>query len=505
MIGINLCFLSGRFHATAWGHHVNEDDSIEYPPSSWRLLRALVATFHRARPENVSEEQLTQIVSTLSSPPSFLLPPATKAHTRHYDVGHGNPKQNKDGSWKVERIPFFFDTFLAFNPQAAIIWLWKDAELDAADRAALASLLASLGTFGRAESWCEAKLLDDATTRAYFTDEAATHDARDAAWSVPLGDDDSLAGREPVRVLMPDAAGAELMKALLDETAAMRKRKQLDPPGSRWMTYTRPLDLLTSRQLKTPRPARTGNVTLARFVLDSTVLPLVQDALPFAEKVRRALIRLRDDEPHSEAITGKTFDGVPLAGHAHAHYFVTDEDEDGRLDHVTVYAARGFDAADVDALGRLSKIFTRGNRPNLRLVLVGLGAKDEQQFNDVTLLQPARRWRSVTPFVLPRFATRGAGKPPRERDKPEAQLRREARVRGLPEIVSIQPLQGYQAKGRPLVRWLEFETRRFNGTTGYGVAGFEIEFAEEVSAPLALGFGCHFGLGLFEAKGKSNR
>jgi CRISPR-associated protein Csb2 len=48
------------------------------------------------------------------------------------------------------------------------------------------------------------------------------------------------------------------------------------------------------------------------------------------------------------------------------------------------------------------------------------------------------------------------------------------------------------------VRWLEFQTRRLKGREGYGLAGFELEFAEETAGPLALGFGCHFGLGLFE-------
>lgn len=491
MIGISMAFLAGRFHATPWGHHVNEG-VVEYPPSLWRLLRSLVATFHRARPEGVDAEQLTRIVSALAAaPPAYRLPQAATAHTRHYDAANGGIK--------------FFDTFVALDPKAAIIWLWKDAELDEADRAALASLLESLGTFGRAESWCEATLLDDAQALAYLTGEASTHDAGGAEWSTPLNADDSLTGREPVRVLMPDAVGAELMNALLDETAAMRKRKQLDPPGSCWMTYTRPLDLLTPRRTKVSRPTRTKKVTVARFALDSNVLPLVQDALPFAEQVRRALIRRRDDETHSEAITGKTLDGVPLEGHAHAHYLVTDEDDDGRLDHVTIYAARGFEKADVDALGRLSKIYRRGNRPDVLMALVGLGAKDDPQFSNVALLQSSRRWRSMTPFVLPRFATRGAGKRARPRDTPIEQLKREARLRGLPEIIrwrsgdDTDELKGYTAKGRPLVRWLEFETRRFNGSTGYGVAGFEIEFAEKVSAPLSLGFGSHFGLGLFMA------
>lgn len=495
MIGISMTFLAGRFHATPWGHHVNEG-VVEYPPSPWRLLRSLVATFHRARPEGVSAEHLNRIVGALAAPPVYRLPQAATAHTRHYDAANGGIK--------------FFDTFLALDPNAAIIWLWKDAELDAADRTALASLLESLGTFGRAESWCEATLLDDAKAFAYFTREASTHGARDTAWSTPLDADDSLTGRELVRVLMPNSIGAELMNALLDETAAMRKRKQLDPPGSRWITYTRPLDLLTPRRTKVSRPTQTEKVTVARFALDSNVLPLVQDTLPFCETVRWAILKIRkamSGAPFSEVLTGKEADEkTPLKGHAHAHYLATDENGDGRIDHITVYTALGFNPYDLEALGSLRKLYRHGEIHKVFAVLVGHGGVEDfherkpiGEQDAATLLQSSRRWRSVTPFVLPRFATRGAGKRARPRDTPEAQLRREARVRGLPEIISVMPVLGYQAKGRPLVRWLEFETRRFNGSTGYGIAGFEIEFAEEVSAPLALGFGSHFGLGLFEA------
>jgi CRISPR-associated protein Csb2 len=236
-------------------------------------------------------------------------------------------------------------------------------------------------------------------------------------------------------------------------------------------------------------------VTVARYALDSNVLPLVQDAMPFAEQVRRALIRNRVDTSHSEAIVGKTIDGVPLAGHLHAHYLATDEDDDGRLDHVTLYAPCRFDCHDLEAIGALRTIFRRDNRPDVRLVLTGLG--EAKQFGNVPLFASAWRWRSVTPFSLPRFANRGGGKPPRPRDLPEAQLVRELKLRGLPEPVSIKRTEGYAADGRPVVRWLEFHTRRFNGAEGFGLAGFELEFAEPVPGPLALGFGCHFGLGSF--------
>jgi CRISPR-associated protein Csb2 len=232
-------------------------------------------------------------------------------------------------------------------------------------------------------------------------------------------------------------------------------------------------------------------IAAARYAL----LPLVQDALPFAEQVRRALIRNRVDTSHSEAIVGKTLDGTPLAGHLHAHYLATDEDGDGRLDHVTLYAPRGFDRHDLQAIGALRTIFRRGNRPDVRLVLTGFG--EAKLLAGAPLFAQSRRWRSVTPFSLPRFANRGGGKPPRPRDLPEAQLVRELNVRELPEPASIKRIEGYAVGGRPMVRWLEFQTQRFNGTQGFGLAGFELEFAEPVAGPLALGFGCHFGLGLF--------
>jgi CRISPR-associated protein Csb2 len=255
-------------------------------------------------------------------------------------------------------------------------------------------------------------------------------------------------------------------------------------------------------------------LSLSVFELDSE-RPSVVLALRFAEQVRRALIRNRVDTSHSEAITGKTVDGVPLEGHEHAHYFATDEDADGRLDHVTIHCPRGFDEADVEALGSLRTIYGRGNRPEVRMILVGLGGVKmfaqrgsrpdlEEADRDVcapsglpSVFAISTRWRSVTPFSLPRFPNRGGGKPPRPRDLPEAQLTQELVARGLPEPISIKRIDGYQASGRPMVRWLEFHTQRFKGTQGKGLAGFEIEFGEPVAGPIAVGFGSHFGLGLF--------
>jgi CRISPR-associated protein Csb2 len=182
-------------------------------------------------------------------------------------------------------------------------------------------------------------------------------------------------------------------------------------------------------------------------------------------------------------------------GHEHAHYFATDEDRDGQIDHITIYAPRGFDEADIEALRSLRTIFRSGNGAEVQLTLPEFGGRD--WLSRYSVFGEARGWRSATPFSLPRFANRGGGKPPRPRDLPDAQLRRELRSRGLPEPISIVASEGYVTRNAETIPWSEFEVRRFNGTEGHGVAGFEIEFPEPVRGPVALGFGCHFGLGLF--------
>ncbi|MGC2238221.1 MAG: type I-U CRISPR-associated protein Csb2 [Pyrinomonadaceae bacterium] len=485
MIAIKMRFLVGRFHATPWGHHVNEG-AVEYPPSLWRLLRSLVATYHRTASENFDEASLERILNSLSSAPEFKLPNASVAHTRHYDQANGGVK--------------FFDAFVSIKPDDEIIWLWRDENLEESDRINLIKLLRNLGTFGRSESWCEAELVN-AESEVFETN------------SVPVSENSSFAGKETIRLLLPNEKDGNLLKTLRIETSQMRgKDKQLEPNGSRWVTYQRASNLLTPRRISPKRKPKIKQITVARFALSANVLPLVTGSLPFAELVRKALIRNRYDNGFSEVICGKLMDGTPLENHQHAHYIATDEDNDGRIDHLTIFAPRGFNEDDVSALNRISSVNWRESRTGIRLVLTGLGnisdfARDD---NPVALFDKKTKFRSVTPFSLPNFPNRGGGKPARPKDTPEGQLRRELRKRGLPEPIAITPTKGFFprlapikniADANPRFRWLEFTYRRFNGTSGNGLAGFEIEFATEdldkIETPLTLGFGCHFGLGLF--------
>src|SRR3990172_10069521 len=102
MITIELAFPAGRWHATPWGRQVNEG-AVEWPPSPWRLLRALLAVWHNKCPD-VPEDQMRGLIAALTPPPSYHLPPASQGHTRHYMPGANDSKT------KV------FDTFVTLTP-----------------------------------------------------------------------------------------------------------------------------------------------------------------------------------------------------------------------------------------------------------------------------------------------------------------------------------------------------------------------------------------------------
>jgi CRISPR-associated protein Csb2 len=115
----------GRLHATPWGRHVNEG-ATEWPPSPWRIQRALVATWYLKAREEIEESVMRSLTDALAGVlPSFCLPPAAQSHTRHYMPGRGTDK------------PKIFDTFIQSNQPLGIAW---DVELTGPQRDALGML-----------------------------------------------------------------------------------------------------------------------------------------------------------------------------------------------------------------------------------------------------------------------------------------------------------------------------------------------------------------------------
>lgn len=534
MIAVELRFPAGRFHATPWGRHVNEG-AIEWPPSPWRVLRALMATWYLKGQDLASEGELREIIQVLLPPPSFSLPPATPGHTRHY-----MPLRESGKTTKI------FDTFLHLAPGSSVGMIWPQATLSPGHRKILAGLLERCSYLGRAESWLDACLLEG-------------HDGELNAW--PVEGDEPAPGYEQVRLLSPvgeaahlawmartaesqqerrltelkaaaiakgksaesiklstkdrqaidQALPTDLFAALHADTAELRKAGWSLPPGARWVSYLRPADCFAVRPERRRIPDR-PMPTVARYALSGAVLPRLLDAVSLGDRIRIALMsRTKDERGNASPVfSGKDDQGHRLDdSHAHAHVLCEANGARDTVTHVTIYAPGGFDEAARLALGRLQKVWGQGGH-DLQLILLGMGhAADfggwEVARGECPMLARSVCWESRTPFVLTRHPKTHRDGRPRLRDDglqvegPEAQLLRELGARGLPAPRSITRISHAELGDRRLA-WLQFRRERLQGNAPPGQAmghGFRLVFDELITGPLALGYGCHFGLGQF--------
>src|SRR5438876_10888524 len=114
-LAITISFPAGRFHATPWGHHVNEG-LPEWPPSPWRLLRALVATWKRKLSAEPSVHvALPSVLAKLTTPPLFSLPLASLGHSRSYLPWFKKGPQDRT---------LVFDAFVVLDSSAEVVFLW---------------------------------------------------------------------------------------------------------------------------------------------------------------------------------------------------------------------------------------------------------------------------------------------------------------------------------------------------------------------------------------------
>ena len=490
MIAIAFRFLAGRYHATPWERHTNEG-VVEWPPSPWRILRALVAASYRLEPRP-SRSDLDALVRKLADPPVYQVPLGAVAHTRHYMPTDDKPK-------------LIFDTFVAVgagadDDSAELIVAWPEVELDARQRQLLDDMLFHLPYLGRSESWVEARAVEWTGEGNVCVSEDGSSKARErirlkalvseAAYQV-WKDSASKAAKHPV---LPQTT----VEILEQDSARLQKDGWSDTPGTEWLIYGRPEELLSikpsSRKAPLPEP------TFARYAIRSSVLPLLTDAVAIAERFRVALVSHADGRGANAmaVFSGHNETGQPLIGNQHAYYLPADDDGDGRIDSLIVWAPAGFDAGACDALSSLSRVWGKDDH-DLYVTLIGLGKPEEfgGSLGGTALAGPARIWESRTPFILPRHPKfrRGVWV-----DTPEDQLRRFLNELGL-SPTRVEPIPATRIRGRQL-EWFRFRRERTRGNgrkathTGFG---FRLYFEEAVSGPIAVGYGAHMGLGAFVA------
>ena len=229
-----------------------------------------------------------------------------------------------------------------------------------------------------------------------------------------------------------------------------------------------------------------------RFRLAGDRAPARHHAPEVAERSRRATLgqarRLYGAGGVPAVLSGH--DGGspgPGRGHGHAFWLPEDADGDGRLDHLTVHVP----AMDGAALAALlaADIAIHSRRESWRAQWHWIGGSGDGDAPG-PLLGSARTWISLSPYVGPWHE--------KPRFSPADMLRRECRARGLPSPLTIEPTDagaGADERAAPRWRW----RRSAPPGAGRGTR-WRLAFGAPVRGPLALGYGCHFGLGLFGAE-----
>ena len=547
MFALAFRFPAGRYHATPWGRNVNEAD-VAWPPEPWRLLRALIAAYWRKGDHaRWSENDLASLIDRLSETlPEYSLPTgAIHAHTRHYmptgALDKGRP-----------RTTLVFDAFVRLPAGSTVTAAWPAVALESEAFAFAADLARAMGYLGRAESWtdCEARAEWDGEANCQPLDEYANGDR--VRLLAPLTPDAYAAERQRIlddfnrRMFAADgkpptptrrnreydkafrSKGRKadtlpelLVDALSLDTADYQDRGWSRPPAAREVVYTRAPDAapgVVPRRPTRRRPAQAERAlpTIARFLLAGRPLPRIEDAVRIGELMRRAALAQfgwRRDETKDRwipkapgEISGRGRDGKPLRdpSHAHAFWLPEDADGDGWIDHVSVFIAGGMNADVRARLDRITRLWLApqqrsedeepepGSVKEWRLALEGFG-RPADFAGGARIFGASARWTSVTPFLASGHlkASGYAG-----------EVRRLLNRRGLDATgVEVVELQAIDVRGAPR-RAIHFHRFRTSGREAQPDAAgalLSIVLPEPIEGPLAIGYGSHFGLGLFVA------
>jgi CRISPR-associated protein Csb2 len=540
---IRFVFPGGRYHATAWGHHVNEGQ-VEWPPSPWRILRALVATgfttLRWSEDPGMGEVPARLFNALARTLPAYRLPAASSAHSRHFmPLGKLKKDDGREGTTLV------FDTWADVG--AGHIDVCWPCELTPEERGLLATLVANMSYLGRSESWVEGTLVDDSGQQFdAFPHQDGTHPGRGweqitlmaaidpaeylgwrhqqvtqllSAVPAPEGKNGKKPTAAQLKTYQKTCSGLEapypgdLLSCLTAETSFWKQHGWSQPPGAHRVIYWRRVNSLSvgrpvDARMPVGKSVTTMLLALATPGFNISALPPVTRTLPQAELFHRAIVGrvARGGRVRCPELTGRNEDGSPLEdGHVHAHVqplsLAPAARSQRRIDHILVHAPMGISPAAQHAIQTVRRTWMKGGASDLQVAIVAAGDISILRSLSGTLQESlerlfdgentGREWVSATPFVPPRFLKKSG------RNTLLGQINAELRCRRLPEATAVEVLEEKTREFR------HFVVSRRNSMQAPPVSfgmGLRIVLEQSLGTqqvPLTLGYGCHFGLGLF--------
>jgi len=493
-------FPLGRFHATPWRVNPYDDPHGEWPPSPWRLARAVTARWYQwarevGRDDPAQTGELEALQATLcKSTYAFHLPPSARRGTplrQYHPTTFGwNPPAKKKPGTRSYGTSLVQDNYWCVPPDEPVWWFidgdgWTDDLVKA-----LAACVERMTWFGRAETLSRMRVVP---MQSEVPDPNCTlHDVR--------GADDV-----PVLVPLPVATREDVERTTDDPKAKQRTV----PPGAVWR-YARRSLRPTVRERRRAHVHR-GDLHLVQFAIGWNVAPEPRAIVRLTSRLRGAVLRelLRIKMGDAKAtwsragpevrdgiadMMGKSADGTPLRGHRHTEFLAWCEDEaPTRL--LVWRGSRALDPDEQEAIFRAASREVSWAAPGMdadewkvRLIPLDRSVPPPPGFNE----RAWSVWESVTPYVPPRHHLR-RGKE-RKRDSLEQQIRRELGQRGLPSD------PGCELVGPPSWVSVHVPRRQSNRRAFIGDRRGQrvrLTFSEPVAGPLRLGHSSSFGLGLF--------
>ena len=324
-------FPLGRFHGNPWRAFPFEDPHGEWPPSPWRLLRAILARSHqfereRGIPchgwrESFVRAFCTGVVSWCLPPFSWRGPGLLQYQPATFEwVPPNRTKTVKDRRVEIPSERTYRPTLARDNFRVvgslwtdsrdcgAVWWVmngdaWAECQLDRLD-----VILRRMTYFGRAEAITEIQRVAELPADVHVN---CVLEQAPSTGSVP--------------VLAPTAdATLEQAQAVTDDPSVAHSTV---PPGACWLYAKRPAKPPVGFLRSAPRMREPPR--LMQFGIGTRVSPPQKSIVILTQRFRGRVIReflagswQRADAARRAAarlLTGKEADGSPLRGHRHQH------------------------------------------------------------------------------------------------------------------------------------------------------------------------------------------
>lgn len=489
---IEVQLLSGRYHAHVWGESQFGMAGPEWPPSPWRLLRALAAAWFCTHPRPSLESDRDRLLETLgrAGSPELWLPRTSFQELRFYQPVRLGAS---------DRV-LHHDHFAV--PEGGRFWFRFVVGLDDDQCALLDSLLARIRYFGRSESRVLVRRVaacsdvphgvyrvlarNHAASRSEIIYRRVLGTAIDFGavhlWSAQEGEHGETVGGHP----------PHLVDALLS------KKRPL-PVGARWIEYALPAQALVHEirpRAPSPESVAAKKVAKIRFRLSRRIPIPLRQLVAVARAFREAVVRLhRRISPayDSRTLTGRESDGTVARGNDHAYYLPRFRTTEPTIDELVVrIPTTTLTRAEVDALLSVHRIRTGGGKYAITVV-----AEKEEPL--IAVPTPAKGWRSTTPFLPPLRHRRG-----RDTTSVEEQAARCAERRCGRRPIRVKRVAGPGAAGSTTSLFAHEYGRDNQNRSGRSWrltrrAGFwlELTFDELVTLDVPIGADAHFGAGQF--------